>query len=69
MDKIPLAIGRFNKPLVVIKPFNEGDENDFMKFYGFMADAGDETGEDFVNRVRRSAREKRYVERLRNRNA
>jgi len=67
VDKIPLAVGRFNKPLVVIKPFEEGDDNDFMKFFGFMGGSG-ESGEAYVNRVRRSAREKRRIENLRKRN-
>jgi len=67
LDKVPLVVGRFNKPLVVIKPFKEGDDNDFMRFFGFMGKGG-EGGEAYVNRIRRSAREKRRIENLRKRN-
>jgi len=62
-----LLISRFNKPLVVVKPY-EGEDKDYMKYYGFMSDAGKETGEEFVNRVRRSKKEKKRVVKLRNRN-
>lgn len=64
----PLLISKFNKPVVVIKPYKKGEDN-YMEFYGFMADANVETGEEFVNRIRRSAKEKEYVKKLRNRNA
>lgn len=69
-SETPLLISRFNKPLVVVEPYKKKvGESDYLRFYGFMADAGGETGKDFVNRVRRSGIEKKYVEKLRNRNA
>ncbi len=68
LTETPLLVSKFNKPLVVIKPYKIGEDN-YMKFYGFMADSSDESGEEFVNRIRRSTKEKKYVQKLRNRNA
>lgn len=63
-NETSLVVSRFGKPLVEVKPF-KGKALDYKKFYGFMG--GDETGEEFVNRIRRNTREKNYVKRLRGR--
>jgi len=65
-DEITLLIGKFNKPMVKLVPYIEDEADDISKYFGFMK--GNETGEEFVNRVRRSTKEKRYIEKLRNRN-
>ena len=36
LGKVPLVVGRFNKPLVVIKPFEGNVGDDFMRFFGFI---------------------------------
>lgn len=61
-NNTPLAISRFGRPVVVVSPYKETAE-DVDKYFGFMP--GAESGADFVNRVRRSKAEKKYVERLR----
>ena len=66
-DKTPLVVGRFNKPLVVVRPFEDTeDSEDFMRFYGFLGNGSD--GEKFLSEVRRSKKEKTRTENLRNRN-
>lgn len=65
-DEITLLIGKFNKPMVKLVPYIKDEADDISKYFGFMK--GNETGEEFVNRVRRSTKEKRYIEKLRNRN-
>lgn len=62
-NETPLVVRRFGKPLVVVSPFKKGETDNYKKFYGFLA--GDESGVDFENRIRRSKKEKEYVKRLR----
>ena len=63
-DETTLVLSRFGKPMWEIRPYTKKSV-DYKKFYGFMG--GDETGEEFVNRVRRNKRELNYVKKLRNR--
>lgn len=67
-EETTLLISRFNKPLAILKPYKK-ESNDYMRFFGFMADASNESGKEFVNRTRRSAKERLKMKRLRNRNA
>jgi len=38
-------------------------KKDYKRFFGFLG--GGETGEEFVNRIRRNPRERAYIKRLR----
>ncbi|RLC35517.1 hypothetical protein DRH14_00715 [Candidatus Shapirobacteria bacterium] len=61
---VPLVVEKYKKPLVVITPYdNSLTEDDFDRFFGFMS--SDESGKEFVKKSRRSAKERKYVERLR----
>lgn len=66
-EETTLLISRFNKPLAILKPYKKKD-NDYMRFFGFMADSSNESGREFVNRTRRSAKERLKMKKLRNRN-
>ena len=49
-----------------VKAYKENtNSKDPLSYMGFLGKGV--SGEEFVNRIRRSAREKRYVEKLRNR--
>lgn len=62
--EIPLVVYRFKKPLaVIIPPKKELLSNDIDNYYGFM-EGKDESGEDFVKRVRRNKKEKKYINNL-----
>lgn len=62
--EVPLVVCKYNKPIAVIMPpKKELIEDDFDQFFGFMP--GNETGEEFVNRVRRNKKEREYVRKLR----
>lgn len=62
-EKIPLVVYKYKKPIaVIVPPKKELTEIDYKKFFGFLG--GRETGEEFVKRVRRNKREKKYVENL-----
>lgn len=63
--EVPLVVRRFGKPIVVIEPFFKDTVRPATSYFGFMGRG--ETGEAFVTRVRRSAREKRAIARFRNR--
>ena len=65
-----IVVEKYNKPIAVInapkKKFSE--KKDFERFFGFLKRKGDnETGEEFVNRVRRNENERKYMENLRKR--
>jgi len=59
----PLVVYKFKKPIAVIVPAKkELIKEDINDYFGFM-DKG-ETGEEFVNRVRRNKNEKKYMANL-----
>jgi hypothetical protein len=64
--KTPLIIKKYRTPLVIIKPLAESDlllpTPD--SYFGFLSKTDKETGEEFVNRLRRSEREKNYAKSL-----
>lgn len=59
-----VILKKFNKPVAVLSPYKR-KKVDFRKFYGFMGRGG-ESGEEFVNRVRRSKLEKSWSNRYAN---
>ncbi|MEK7593040.1 MAG: type II toxin-antitoxin system Phd/YefM family antitoxin [Patescibacteria group bacterium] len=63
--QMPLVIHRFGKPIVVVKPYTKDVDLPVTRFFGFMGSG--ETGDAYVNRVRRSPTEKRKIARFRNR--
>lgn len=62
-DDAPIVVSRFGKPLVVVSPFKKSKIGKIEDYFGFLG--GEESGEEFVNRVRRSKKEKSRVEALR----
>ena len=63
-----LIISRFNNPLVVIKPYKE-DACRALKaenYFGFLGKG--ESGSTYINKLRRSKKEKIHIEALRNKN-
>ncbi len=63
--EIPLVVHRFGKPMVIVTPFLKEAARPVTSYFGFMGRG--ESGEIFLKRVRRSAREKRAVTHFRNR--
>lgn len=59
----PLLVGRYGKPLVKIVP-TKGKEENFDDYFGFMG--SDTNGKKFVDKVRRSPKEKKAIKKLRN---
>ena len=59
-----VIVKKFNKPVAVLSPYKKKKVN-FRKYFGFMGKGG-ETGEEFVNRVRRSKLEKSWAKRYAN---
>ena len=53
-----MVVGRFGKPLVMVTPFDKSSVS-FAAYFGFLE--GNESGEAFVRRVRRSKREVRAL--------
>ena len=65
-NQATVVVEKYNKPTVVIRPYKKDvASTDFNKFFGFLS--GHETGEEYVNRIRRSKAELLRVRRLRNR--
>lgn len=67
-DENSLIISRFNNPLVIIKPYKE-DNCEALKaenYFGFLGKGVN--GSAYVNRFRRSKKEKIRTEALRNKN-
>ena len=62
-----IVVEKYKKPIVmIVPPKKKVIKNDFNRFFGFLKGKGDnETGEEFVNRVRRNKREREYMENLR----
>lgn len=54
----PMVVGRFGKPLVMVAPFDKSSAS-FDTYFGFLE--GNENGDAFVRRVRRSKRETRAL--------
>ncbi|MBI5620618.1 type II toxin-antitoxin system Phd/YefM family antitoxin [Candidatus Gottesmanbacteria bacterium] len=63
--EVPLVVARFGRPLVIVKPYATDTTPSSTSYYGFMGEGA--SGETFLKRVRRSAREKQAVARFRNR--
>ncbi|MEK7597078.1 MAG: type II toxin-antitoxin system Phd/YefM family antitoxin [Patescibacteria group bacterium] len=62
--EVPLVVYKYKKPIAVIMPpKKELIEDDIDEFFGFLP--GNETGVEFVNRVRRNKKEREYVKKLR----
>ena len=65
-QQTPLIVEKYNKPTAIITPYKKGTvPEDPLSFKGFLGKGV--SGVKFVNRIRRSAREKKYVEKLLNR--
>jgi hypothetical protein len=64
--KTSLLIKKYRQPIAIIKPLTTKDlplsSPDI--FFGFLSHTDDETGEEFVNRLRRSLSEKNYLKKL-----
>lgn len=60
----PVIIERRGKPVAMLVPYKK-EKYDFKRFWGFLG--GKETGEEFLKRVRRSEKELRRIQALRNR--
>jgi len=61
--QIPLVVYKFKKPIaVIIPPKKEFLNANIDDYFGFMGK--NETGEKFVNRVRRNKNEKKYITNL-----
>lgn len=65
-DKACLVISKFNNPFVVIKPYEENDcaALKVQNYFGFLGKG--ERGSVYVNKLRRSKKEKIRTEALRN---
>lgn len=62
---VPLAVSRFGKPVVVLMPYSKVKSRGIGDYFGFLGKG--ESGEKFVNKVRRSKREFEYTANLRKR--
>lgn len=62
----PMVVGRFGKPLVMVTPIDKSSVS-FDSYFGFLE--GNESGEAFVRRVRRSKREARALKARRERSS
>lgn len=62
-----IIVEKYRKPIVEINPpKNKAAKNDFKRFFGFLRRKGDnETGVEYENRIRRNARERKYMRNLR----
>ena len=59
-----VILKKFNKPVALLTPYKKKKVN-LKKYFGFMGKGG-ESGEDFVDRVRRSKLERSWVSRYAN---
>ena len=63
-NQSPVIVEKYNKPMAIITPYKKGMvKNDPLSYFGFLGKGED--GVRFENRIRRSARERAYVKRLR----
>lgn len=60
---VSLVVRRFGKPIALISPYKSTAVPLFTDYFGFLPKT--EKGSEFVNRVRRSNKEKARVEKLR----
>ncbi len=61
----PVIIEKYNIPTAIINPYKKGALPDPCSFKGFLGKGGD--GERYLNKIRRSKKEKAYIQKLRNR--
>lgn len=62
-NKTSIVVSKYDKPLVKVVPYDE-ENDDVENFFGFLPDDG-EDGVEFEDRIRRTKKEKKYVEDLR----
>jgi prevent-host-death family protein len=62
-ENTKVVIKRFGKPVAVVVAYEQSDEIDTKRYFGFMGKGED--GEKFLARVRRNARELERTKRLR----
>lgn len=62
----PLIISRFGKPIAVISPYKKDKIREAKSYFGFLGKGI--SGKLFETKIRRSAKERKYVSRLRKRN-
>jgi prevent-host-death family protein len=60
----PLIIERRGNPVAVLSPYR-GEKADYDCFYGFLC--GDETGEKYVNKLRRNKKEAEKIKKYKKR--
>lgn len=60
----PVVIEKRGKPVAMLVPYKK-NAFDYERYFGFLK--GRETGEEYVNRIRRNKRELEYVRKLRDR--
>ncbi len=58
-------ISRNRKPIAVVTPYKKSTAPDFSQYYGFLGKG--ESGMAFEQRIRRSTKEKKRIEHLRQR--
>lgn len=64
-NQSPIVVEKYKKPTAIISPYKKGKvADDPLSYFGFLGKGED--GVKFVNRIRRSKRERDYVKRLRN---
>lgn len=61
-EETPLLIERYGQPVAIISPFTSDyvKRTNFDDYFGFLA--GNETGEEYLKKVRRCPREKKRIE-------
>lgn len=65
-NQSPLIVEKYKKPAAIITPYKKGAiADDPLSYKGFLGKGED--GVKYVNRIRRSTRERKYIEKLRNR--
>lgn len=63
-----LIVTKHNKPIATIQPYNEtGRKEKIQSFFGFLKNSMKQTGEEYVDKIRRNTKEKQRTLQLRNR--
>lgn len=62
-----IVIEKYKKPIaMIVPPKKKIIKDDFRRFFGFLRRKGDnETGIEYENRIRRNAKERKYMRNLR----
>lgn len=61
----PIVVEKYNTPTAMITPYKEGlVEKSLVSYFGFLGKGED--GNQFVNKIRRSKKEKQRIQTLRN---